>query len=36
MLFETLGKPKNPAVLLFHAMGVTGESSVPAARRLQD
>ena len=35
MLFETLGKTENPAVLFFHAMGVTGESSEPVARCLQ-
>lgn len=26
MLFETLGSKSNPAVLFFHAMGVTGAS----------
>ena len=36
MLFQTLGDKKNPAVLFFHAMGVTGESSKPVARYLQD
>lgn len=36
MLFETLGDKKNPAVLFFHAMGVTGESSKPIAKYLQD
>ena len=36
MLFETLGDRKNPAVLFFHAMGVTGASSTPVARALQD
>ena len=36
MLFETLGNKKNPTVLFFHAMGVTGESSEPVARYLQD
>lgn len=36
MLFETLGSSENPAVLFFHAMGVTGESSKPVARYLQD
>lgn len=25
MLFKTLGDKKNPVVLFFHAMGVTGE-----------
>ena len=36
MLFETLGDKRNPAVLFFHAMGVTGASSEPVARYLQD
>lgn len=36
MVFETLGDKHNPAVLFFHAMGVTGASSEPVARRLQD
>lgn len=36
MLFETLGDRRNPAVLFFHAMGVTGASSRPVARYLQD
>lgn len=36
MLFETLGNKQNPAVLFFHAMGVTGASSKPVARHLQD
>lgn len=36
MLFETYGKTKNPAVLFFHAMGVTGASSEPVAKALQD
>ena len=36
MLFETFGDKKNPAVLFFHAMGVTGESSEPVANYLQD
>ena len=36
MLFETLGDQHQPAVLFFHAMGVTGASSEPVARRLQD
>ena len=36
MLFETFGNKKNPAVLFFHAMGVTGESSEPVANYLQD
>ena len=36
MLFETFGDKKNPAVLFFHAMGVTGASSEPVANYLQD
>ncbi|MCI6290603.1 MAG: hypothetical protein MR620_04795 [Clostridiales bacterium] len=36
MLFETFGEKSRPAVLFFHAMGVTGASSEPVARRLQD
>lgn len=36
MLFETLGDKANPAVLFFHAMGVTGASSEPVARCLQE
>ena len=36
MLFEALGDRQAPAVLFFHAMGVTGESSEPVAKELQD
>lgn len=36
MLFETSGNSRNPAVLFFHAMGVTGESSRPVAQWLQE
>lgn len=36
MLFQTYGDRNHPAVLFFHAMGVTGESSEPVARHLQD
>ncbi len=36
MLFETMGDPANPAVLFFHAMGVTGDSSRPVAAYLKD
>lgn len=36
MLFETLGDKRNPAVLFFHAMGVTGASSERVAEYLQD
>ena len=35
MLFETLGDTSHPAVLFFHAMGVTGASSKPVAEHLQ-
>lgn len=34
MLFQTMGDQANPAVLFFHAMGVTGASSEPVARHL--
>ena len=36
MLLQTYGDRRNPAVLFFHAMGVTGSSSEPIARYLQD
>ena len=36
MLFETMGSREDPAVLFFHAMGVTGASSEPVAKHLQD
>lgn len=36
MLFETLGRRDALAVLFFHAMGVTGASSEPVAKHLQD
>ena len=36
MKFKTLGNRNAPAVLFFHAMGVTGESSKPVANDLQD
>ena len=35
MLFQTYGNRNHPAVLFFHAMGVTGASSEPIARYLQ-
>lgn len=35
MLFQTYGDKKNPAVLFFHAMGVTGASSEPVVKYLQ-
>ena len=36
MQFQTMGNKENPAVLFFHAMGVTGDSSEPVARYLKD
>ena len=36
MRFETMGERLTPVVLFFHAMGVTGESSEPVARQLQE
>ena len=36
MLFQTIGNKENPAVLFFHAMGVTGDSSEPVAEYLQE
>ena len=36
MLFETVGSRQGPAVLFFHAMGVTGASSEPVAKYLQE
>ena len=36
MIFQTVGNKENPAVLFFHAMGVTGESSRPVAEYLKD
>ena len=36
MLFQIYGDRRNPAVLFFHAMGVTGASSEPVAKYLQD
>ena len=35
MLFTTMGNKANPAILFFHAMGVTGDSSRPVAEFLQ-
>ena len=35
MQFETLGDAKRPAILFFHAMGVTGASSESVAKNLQ-
>lgn len=36
MLFETYGNVSSPAILFFHAMGVTGASSEPVAKCLAD
>ena len=36
MLFQIYGDRRNPAVLFFHAMGVTGASSEPVVNYLQD
>ena len=36
MRFQTIGNKENPAVLFFHAMGVTGDSSEPVAEYLQE
>lgn len=35
MQFATMGDRQNPAILFFHAMGVTGASSEPVAQHLQ-
>lgn len=36
MKFQTMGNKKNPVILFFHAMGVTGESSYRVATYLKD
>lgn len=36
MVFNTVGNKQNPAVLFFHAMGVTDLSSEPVAKHLKD
>ena len=36
MLFKTMGEKENPAVLFFHAMGVTGASSERVARFMSE
>ena len=36
MKFETFGDRHDPAILFFHAMGVTGASSEPVAQHLKD
>ena len=34
MIFKTAGDKSKPAILFFHAMGVTGDSSMPVAECL--
>ena len=36
MKFKTTGNSTNPAILFFHAMGVTGDSSMPVAKHLEE
>ena len=36
MVFKTIGDRSNPVILFFHAMGVTGESSMPVAEKMAD
>ena len=36
MVFKTIGDKSNPVILFFHAMGVTGESSMPVAEKMAD
>lgn len=36
LIFTTLGDKTKPAIVFFHALGVTGESSMPVAKYLQD
>lgn len=36
MKFKTTGNSSNPAILFFHAMGVTGNSSMPIAKYLEE
>ena len=35
MIFKTAGDKSKPAILFFHAMGVTGDSSMPGAECLE-
>ena len=35
MVFKTAGNKSAPVILFFHAMGVTGESSMPVAEKLE-
>ena len=36
MVFKTTGNKSGPVVLFFHAMGVTGESSMPVAETMAE
>lgn len=36
MKFKAIGNSTNPAILFFHAMGVTGDSSIPVAKYLEE
>ena len=36
MLFKTIGDKSGPVILFFHAMGVTGESSMPVAEKMEE
>ena len=36
MIIQTLGNQNHPAILFFHAMGVTGDSSAPVAEYLKE
>ena len=36
MEFKTIGDKSRPAILFFHAMGVTGDSSMPVAKYLSE
>ncbi len=36
MVFKTTGDRSKPAILFFHAMGVTGDSSMPVAKELEE
>lgn len=36
MIFKTIGNKSAPASLFFHAMGVTGESSMPVAEKMAE
>ena len=36
MVFKITGNKSNPVILFFHAMGVTGESSMPVAEKMAE